>query len=54
MATCRTCGESIRIPEGWAVGPAVRRHYWESHPDRMQQTRQDRKAERLIPEPKER
>lgn len=49
MATCRTCGKQIEVPEGWSVGPAVRRHYWDAHPDRMLQTQQDRKAERLIP-----
>ena len=36
---CKTCGAIIEIPEGWGVGPAVRRHYWEQHPDRMQQTK---------------
>lgn len=49
MATCRTCGMQIEVPEGWSVGPAVRRHYWDAHPDRMLGTQQDRKAERLIP-----
>lgn len=49
MATCRTCGMQIEVPEGWSVGPAVRRHYWDAHPDRMLQTQQDRKAEKLMP-----
>ncbi len=35
---CKTCGAIIDIPDGWSVGPAVRRHYWEQHPDRMQKT----------------
>jgi hypothetical protein len=32
---CRTCGKTIRIPEGWSVGPAVRRHYWAKHREVM-------------------
>ena len=32
---CRTCGRRIRIPDGWTVGPAVRRHYWAKHRDVM-------------------
>ena len=35
-AVCRTCGGRIRIPEGWTIGPAVRRHYWAKHRDVMQ------------------
>jgi hypothetical protein len=34
--TCKTCGQKIRIPKGWTVGPAVRRHYWAKHRDVMQ------------------
>ena len=49
MAECRTCGATIEVPEGWSVGPAVRRHYWEVHPERMQKTRADKKAEEAIP-----
>lgn len=41
MAECKTCGATIEVPEGWSVGPAVRRHYWEAHPERMQKTRAD-------------
>ena len=33
---CKTCGQTIRIPKGWSVGPAVRRHYWAKHRDVMQ------------------
>lgn len=51
MATCKTCGVTIEVPEGWSVGPAVRRHYWEQHPERMEKTRADRKAEASIPPP---
>ena len=32
---CRTCGATIRVPAGWTAGPAVRRHYWAKHRDRM-------------------
>jgi hypothetical protein len=32
---CRTCGKTIRVPQGWSVGPAVRRHYWSKHRDVM-------------------
>lgn len=35
-ALCHTCGRRIRIPEGWTVGPAVRRHYWAKHRTVMQ------------------
>lgn len=51
MAVCRTCGATIEVPRGWSVGPAVRRHYWEVHPDRMQRTRADQTAEATIPAP---
>jgi len=39
MAKCKTCGKQIRVPKGWSIGPAVRRHYWAQHPDLMQQDR---------------
>jgi hypothetical protein len=48
MAECRTCGATIEVPEGWSVGPAVRRHYWEAHPERMQKTRMDKQAENAM------
>ena len=32
---CRTCGAAIRVPEGWGVGSASRRHYWLKHRDVM-------------------
>ena len=32
---CAKCGRSIRMPKGWTVGPAVRRHYWAKHADVM-------------------
>lgn len=32
---CHTCGKTIRVPEGWSAGPAVRRHYWSKHRDVM-------------------
>jgi hypothetical protein len=32
---CNECGKTIRIPAGWSVGPAVRRHYWRDHRDIM-------------------
>jgi hypothetical protein len=35
-ARCKTCGKVIRIPQGWTVGPAVRRHYWRHHREVMQ------------------
>ena len=44
MATCRTCGAEIEIPEGWSVGAAARRHYWAEHPDRMLRGQADRAA----------
>jgi hypothetical protein len=49
MAECRTCGATIEVPEGWSVGPAVRRHYWEAHPERMQKTRADKQGEEALP-----
>ena len=54
MAKCTTCGKTIRIPEGWSVGPAVRRHYWAKHPQRMEAKRADRAAEASIPSRKRR
>jgi hypothetical protein len=33
---CRTCGKVIRVPKGWSVGSASRRHYWREHRDVMQ------------------
>lgn len=35
-ALCHTCGARIRIPDGWTIGPAVRRHYWAKHRTVMQ------------------
>lgn len=32
---CKQCGKTIRVPEGWSVGPAVRRHYWRAHREVM-------------------
>lgn len=49
MARCKTCGKAIRVPEGWTTGPAVRRHYWSKHPERMQRETADRAAEKSIP-----
>ncbi|HEX2054064.1 MAG TPA: hypothetical protein VHJ78_10120 [Actinomycetota bacterium] len=49
MAECRTCGATIEVPEGWSTGPAVRRHYWEQHPERMQKKRADKEAEEALP-----
>ncbi|HEU5001312.1 MAG TPA: hypothetical protein VFW71_00845 [Actinomycetota bacterium] len=49
MATCRTCGATIEVPEGWSVGPAARRHYWAEHPDAMLRHRADRAAEESLP-----
>jgi hypothetical protein len=34
--TCHRCGKKFRIPDGWSVGPAARRHYWAKHRDVMQ------------------
>jgi hypothetical protein len=39
---CRTCGKVIRLPRGWSVGPAVRRHYWKEHRDIMQPRREEK------------
>ncbi len=39
---CKTCGKVIRVPMGWSVGPAVRRHYWKQHRDNMQPPRKDK------------
>jgi hypothetical protein len=41
-ARCRTCGKAIRVPQGWGVGPAVRRHYWAKHPEVMQKSGRSR------------
>ncbi|MGH2772076.1 MAG: hypothetical protein ACRDIU_02910 [Actinomycetota bacterium] len=49
MAKCTTCGKTIRVPDGWSIGPAVRRHYWAKHPERMERKRADRAAEASIP-----
>jgi len=38
-ARCHTCGKVIRVPKGWSVGSASRRHYWREHRDVMQPTR---------------
>lgn len=54
MAVCRTCGVEIEVPEGWSVGPAVRKHYWNEHPQRMEAKRADRQAEESIPAPDKR
>lgn len=48
MAKCHTCGKKIRIPEGWSLGPAVRKHYWTKHPDVMDKQRADRDADQAI------
>lgn len=48
MAKCTTCGKTIRVPAGWSVGPAVRRHYWEKHPERMEKSKADRAAEKAM------
>ena len=36
---CKTCDEEIIVREGAAAGPAVRRHYWEKHPETMNRTK---------------
>ncbi len=51
MARCKTCGATIAVPEGWSVGPAVRKHYWEQHPERMERARPERDAETTMPPP---
>jgi hypothetical protein len=33
---CTLCERSIRMPKDWTRGPAVRRHYWATHPEIMQ------------------
>ena len=33
---CKKCNQTIRVPKGWARGPAVRRNYWAKHRDVMQ------------------
>ncbi|MGI8773831.1 MAG: hypothetical protein ACR2KQ_02270 [Actinomycetota bacterium] len=33
---CKRCKKTIRVPAGWSVGPAVRKHYWRHHRDHMQ------------------
>jgi hypothetical protein len=33
---CGTCGKRIHVPKGWSNLPAVRRHYWKHHRERMQ------------------
>lgn len=48
MAKCKTCGQTIRVPKGWSVGPAVRRHYWAKHPERMEAKRADRSATQAL------
>ncbi len=48
-ATCKTCGAAIAVPEGWSIGPAVRKHYWEAHAERMERGRADREAEEKLP-----
>jgi hypothetical protein len=40
---CKTCGKVIRLPRGWSVGPAVRRHYWSEHREIMQPARKEDK-----------
>ncbi|HLI57414.1 MAG TPA: hypothetical protein VKY26_10350 [Actinomycetota bacterium] len=51
MATCKTCGAAIEIPEGWGVGASVRRHYWSEHPERMLKTRADKAADEALARP---
>lgn len=48
MAKCNTCGKKIRIPDGWTVGPAVRKHYWTKHRDIMDKQRVDREADQAL------
>ena len=38
---CKACGRRVRIPKGWTRGPAVRRHYWAKHPEKMNRKRID-------------
>lgn len=49
MAKCKTCGKTIRVPKGWTIGPAVRKHYWRAHTDVMERAHADRKAEESLP-----
>ncbi len=35
-ALCNTCGRRFRVPDGWSVGAATRRHYWAKHREVMQ------------------
>lgn len=49
MVRCKTCGKAIRVPKDWTIGPAVRRHYWAKHPERMERSRADRAATKAIP-----
>lgn len=49
MAKCKTCGKRIRVPDGWSVGAAARKHYWRHHPERMEAKKADRKATEKIP-----
>lgn len=32
---CNACGKKVRMPKGWGVGAASRRHYWAKHPEIM-------------------
>lgn len=48
MAKCKTCGKAIHVPRGWTIGPAVRRHYWAKHPERMEAKRADLEATRTL------
>lgn len=49
MATCKTCGAEIEVPEGWGTGASVRKHYWSEHPDRMLKKRADKAADEALP-----
>ena len=48
MAKCKKCGKTIRIPKGWTIGPAARKHYWAKHREMMERPRADREAEESI------
>lgn len=52
MAKCKTCEKTIRIPNGWSIGSAVRRHYWSKHPEVMLQSKADNSAESALPAPR--
>jgi hypothetical protein len=54
MAKCKTCGKTIRVPQEWSTGAAVRKHYWRNHPERMEKFRADKVAETSIPPKKRR